>query len=808
MYEKLVKPKNILKIMLTIIIVWLMSATLSATFSTYVDLPDYSDEDFYYIRSEDFYDIEFEDVSNEGIEEVNLEEFEEFSLDNESEEIEIIMIEELVLVTLNLNGVTFDNKIDYLNEIGVSIIEANRYFIIMNVPKGLTFGELGLAEIEKEGFVFDGWNTERYGSGRDIGGDVEIIEPMDVFAQWIIEVIGEFEDNGFASEIEDNGFASEIEDNEIVSEVEGNEIAPEVEDNDVLASFENDEDSSLDDGSIRIDLFNNNTRELQPLGMGRYHEAMYDDIAPAAFGIMPPTSWNAPPGGGRRTFNIPISDAWTARSNVNWMTARRTRDDLLEINVSANTGTDQRTGIVTIIGRGINRTITVRQAPSSQLTVSPTPWDAPPVGGWRTINVTSNIQWTVRSNNNWLTISNTTPANRTGNGSFRINAASNTGTGQRTGTVTVTGGGITRTITVRQAPRTPPVQTVNSWIALRDAINAAPANIQTTIQISGNFSAPTGANGNAITIPANRRITLVSNNATRRVLTQSIANRRHFTVNGSLILGNNITLSGGVINNRNSSGGVIVNGGGTLTLQNGSIVENIRRTATGGAIIAIGNGTAAATRANVVMRGGIIRNNTAASGSGVELRANSLFTMSGGTIQNNQATGAGGGGVLVNDARAVMRMTGGTISHNTVTSLCVFSGGGGIRLNHGIVTIDAGTISNNTARRQGGGVRVMTGEVGAFTMRGGTVSNNRAQEGDGGGIFADRHTYASPLPAGRHYPSLNIGANVRFLGNTASRGGVMPPSNATTATNIARTATRSGRFAHPLNNLDINFRER
>ncbi|MCL2842420.1 MAG: hypothetical protein FWE28_03000 [Oscillospiraceae bacterium] len=95
--------------------------------------------------------------------------------------------------------------------------------------------------------------------------------------------------------------------------------------------------------------------------------------------------------------------------------------------------------------------IRVRTQPAT-LTVSPTAWSPGSGGGNTTISVTSNITWNAPTSNvNWLTATNVSPTNRTGNGSFRINAVANPSTSSRTGTITVTGGGLTRTISVTQA---------------------------------------------------------------------------------------------------------------------------------------------------------------------------------------------------------------------------------------------------------------------------------------------------------------------------------------------------------------------
>ncbi|MCL2361236.1 MAG: hypothetical protein FWC73_05435, partial [Defluviitaleaceae bacterium] len=110
---------------------------------------------------------------------------------------------------------------------------------------------------------------------------------------------------------------------------------------------------------------------------------------------------------------------------------------------------------------------------------------------------------------------------------------------------------------------------VSSWEALRTAINNAPANTPTTIYILTSFYAPTPAIGNAIVIPANRQIILVSSNqaagaANVRILDQQNNGQRHFIVNGSLTLGRNVTLRTGP-----GAGGVQV-AGGTFAMDDGS----------------------------------------------------------------------------------------------------------------------------------------------------------------------------------------------------------------------------------------------
>ena len=64
------------------------------------------------------------------------------------------------------------------------------------------------------------------------------------------------------------------------------------------------------------------------------------------------------------------------------------------------------------------------------------------------VTVTSNVGWTVNDDQSWLS---TTPTSGSNNGNFAVNTTANASTTARNGTVTVTGGGITRTVAVAQA---------------------------------------------------------------------------------------------------------------------------------------------------------------------------------------------------------------------------------------------------------------------------------------------------------------------------------------------------------------------
>jgi hypothetical protein len=163
------------------------------------------------------------------------------------------------------------------------------------------------------------------------------------------------------------------------------------------------------------------------------------------------TSLNLGAAASNATINVTSNTTWSVSGNQPWLTisdiapANRTGNGSFRINATENTGAE-RTAAVTITSGEITRTITVTQA-SANLSIYPTSLCLGSTASSAIINVTSNTTWNVSHNRPWLTISDIAPANRTGNGSFRLNASANTGA-SRVATVTVTAAGLTRTITV------------------------------------------------------------------------------------------------------------------------------------------------------------------------------------------------------------------------------------------------------------------------------------------------------------------------------------------------------------------------
>ena len=156
-----------------------------------------------------------------------------------------------------------------------------------------------------------------------------------------------------------------------------------------------------------------------------------------------------------KTFSIQSNVSWEVSSDQNWCTVSPksgSNGGTVTVNVTANTGSTERTAKVTVKGGGITRTVTVTQAGeivilvnnSTSTTVDFDTKDARS----KSFSIESNVSWEVSSNQSWCTVS---PKSGSNNGTVTVNVTANTGSIERTATVTVKGGGITRTVTVTQA---------------------------------------------------------------------------------------------------------------------------------------------------------------------------------------------------------------------------------------------------------------------------------------------------------------------------------------------------------------------
>ncbi|MDR1215699.1 MAG: hypothetical protein LBK25_03350, partial [Treponema sp.] len=329
-------------------------------------------------------------------------------------------------------------------------------------------------------------------------------------------------------------------------------------------------------------------------------------------------------------------------------------------------------------------------------------------------------------------------------------------------------------------------------------------------------------------------VTLDGGTAERRVSLS--ADGRLFTVgNGvTLTLGNNVSLQG---RSNNTTSLVVVNGGGTLVMENGSKISGNKNTAdnsgdsgvfvygtftmNGGEISGnsaqFGGGVYVSSSGTFTQNAGTISGNSTQFGGGVYVSSSGTFTQNAGTISGNSAKY--GGGVYVD--KSTFTQSGGEISGNTASD----HGGGVYVSSSGTFTQNEGTISGNSAERGGGGV----GVNGTFTQNEGTISGNSAQFGGGvyvwgtfmvndgtisgnsakygGGVYVDKSTFTqsggeiSGNTASDHGGGVYVSSNGTFTqnegtisGNSAERGGGGVGVNGTFTQNEGTISGNSAQF--------------
>jgi len=255
--------------------------------------------------------------------------------------------------------------------------------------------------------------------------------------------------------------------------------------------------------------------------------------------------------------------------------------------------------------------------------------------------------------------------------------------------------------------------------------------------------------GSALDIPAGRNIIITSagtdlsdhtNSNASFIITRDGDHGRHFWINsGAELTISNIILDGAAATGSIQRGGVFVGPGGTLIMENGSIIRNCFAQNRGemGTLIGTGNGSGGGVRVHggtlIMEAGSLITQNRATLGSGVRADTGATVIINGGAIDNNVGPSGGhGGGIQAEGAGTTLTMNEGSISGNTAGAR-----GGGVRFLASEFNMYGGTISNNqilmtdataTNRQSGGGVYVGSG---TFNMHGGVIENNRAVFGGG-----------------------------------------------------------------------------
>ena len=159
--------------------------------------------------------------------------------------------------------------------------------------------------------------------------------------------------------------------------------------------------------------------------------------------------------GGTLDFYVQTNATLEAISSADWLTrlpdTRALRDEVLHFAVAANSGYDAREATVIIRSTtdpSCADTVRVCQGYQGTIIVAQREYDVSGTGGTLDFTVQTNVEVTASADVDWITQSPGTRGLVEKNLCFDI--APNEGTEARQGTITLSGGGVTQTITVRQ----------------------------------------------------------------------------------------------------------------------------------------------------------------------------------------------------------------------------------------------------------------------------------------------------------------------------------------------------------------------
>ena len=278
----------------------------------------------------------------------------------------------------------------------------------------------------------------------------------------------------------------------------------------------------------------------------------------------------------------------------------------------------------------------------------------------------------------------------------------------------------------------------DSYNTLAEAVTAINSDAGT------NYTITASQNETITNLDIDKHVLLTSASGITATLTNTVG-ARHFQISagGSLTL-EDITLQGTTQTTGNTpAGGINVLAQGSLTLESGATIKGVSPAAAATSYV---QGAAVQCAGTLTMNGGLITDNhfayTGGQGAGVFVTgANASFTFKGGTISGNTASVAAGVAI---EGDATFVLDGGTISGNTASSTNNASGGGVYLVGAGS-TFDmySGSIDGNHANSSGSyngdGGGVYVGSSAVFTLHGGTISNNTATT-EGGGVYANGAT--------------------------------------------------------------------
>ena len=169
-----------------------------------------------------------------------------------------------------------------------------------------------------------------------------------------------------------------------------------------------------------------------------------------------PSSVSVEAAGESFTISVTSDIDYSVEINDDWLTWDSAEDDVLSFTAGINTSADSRTGTITITAGEVSKNVSVTQA-GLNLSVSPSSVSVEAAGESFTISVTSDIDYSVEINDDWLTLDSDD------DGLLCFTAGINVSAYSRTGSITVSAGEVSETVIITQAELYDATGTINGY---------------------------------------------------------------------------------------------------------------------------------------------------------------------------------------------------------------------------------------------------------------------------------------------------------------------------------------------------------
>ena len=217
-------------------------------------------------------------------------------------------------------------------------------------------------------------------------------------------------------------------------------------------------DNGNGDGSFTITCdanpdFNPRSGSIEVQGGGIIQIITVTQQAASASLSVNPDSVSFSGAGGNETIAVSANIGWTVTENASWLSVdpdNGSGNGFFTINCVANNTSSGRSTTVSVNGGGLAATVFVYQEPqSATLNANPSTFNVDAQNDCVTSNITSNIDWNIINPVPW--VSSVTPSSGSNNATVTICYTTNTSAASRTGTLQLSGGGLSQDITITQA---------------------------------------------------------------------------------------------------------------------------------------------------------------------------------------------------------------------------------------------------------------------------------------------------------------------------------------------------------------------